>query len=168
MDNEKTFIRVCMIDVGGWASASEYDKFTTASGLGMFRLFYWFIVHCILEIINAKRIMEYDPFKIARDRNRILFCRRYPGAQDCPICLTQMQDKPVTVYPCGHCIHLSCDKRLRNSRCATKDKCVICRQFLPRNSKDRFAMTLELEDVDVLVDILLTYYVNRHEENVFS
>ena len=98
--------------------------------------------------------VPFDAVDTARARHRIVFSARYAHRQECPICLSPMQGRPATVYPCGHCVHYRCDARLRESNCRSKDRCVLCRARLPRDAVVSIvSVTLEV-DADALDDVL--------------
>lgn len=63
---------------------------------------------------------------------RMMVSHRYPRTQECTICLGSMRHRPAILYPCGHSVHLFCDKRLRASRCPTLHLCPVCRAPLGR------------------------------------
>lgn len=96
----------------------------------------------------------FDPFMVAKEKHRIVFWRRCEVEEMCPICLTQMKGKSVSVYPCGHFVHNRCNKDLQESTCRSKNRCPMCRQ--PLSHKDEsddpsVHILLELPEADFSV-----------------
>ena len=118
-----------------------------------------------------KKGRVFDPFRVAAKKRRLVFWRKCEIDEQCPICLSQMKGKSVTVYPCGHCVHSQCDKGLRESNCLTKHKCLMCREKLPRSDEEDVAASihvlLELTalDVDVILERLAYLASSGHLAN---
>ena len=60
-------------------------------------------------------------------KRRVLRIRGPADEDDCPICMRALGRDTVVYLPCGHPLHLSCEKQLRDSRCAARNACPLCR-----------------------------------------
>ena len=112
---------------------------------------------------------------------------------DCPICCTSMQDKFVSVTPCGHHFHTECLYTQFGTQTSNNLLCAICRtdlqQSLPEEFQQRFvqpSLSTHLDNihqrwgselVDLLIDmpsdsrgarrtqLLLTRFVLSEDQN---
>ena len=73
-----------------------------------------------------------DAVEAATRLNRRMVQTKYAKRGECAICIQEMQGQPVTVTPCGHVFHLSCEQRLLRSSCPSRRMCPICRRRLHR------------------------------------
>ena len=76
----------------------------------------------------------FDAKTIAvQHKRRVVQVSRNRGVEDdCPICLETLTRNPIVFFPCGHAIHLRCERSLRASECATKYRCSMCRTIVDR------------------------------------
>ena len=69
----------------------------------------------------------------------------------CSICLDPLQNRTLVHLPCGHPMHLKCEKAMRASpECVSHNRCPVCRQVIDPEWKPR---TLH-EAIVLLVDLL--------------
>ena len=75
--------------------------------------------------------MTFDAKHWAVSMDRMIIKLKCAEHSECSICLNQMYNSAVYYMPCGHNIHVTCFKRLREQIYTLK--CPLCRYPLTKN-----------------------------------
>lgn len=103
-----------------------------------------------------------DHAATARSFKRRVLRIRGPATQDdCPICMQTLDQCTIVYLPCGHPLHLSCEKQLRSSRCAARNACPVCRAPIDHacaanKAEEDFEEEIRVMIAQIIADLSLT------------
>ena len=100
-----------------------------------------------------------DLVAAAKEKQRRFVSVRARINEDCPLCLESMKGKPVCIQPCGHAMHLRCDRVLHKSRCSSRNCCPVCRRQL-------YELPILEKSIDMTDDIDILEGVLAHLESI--
>ena len=88
---------------------------------------------------------------------------------ECSICLEPLQNQTLVHLPCGHPMHLKCEKAMRASpACVSHNRCPVCRHVIdpewkPRTLHEALLLLVNLLD-DVAMPEVLTESVHSLDD----
>lgn len=104
----------------------------------------------------------FDGARTAIECKRRIIRTKSELEEPCPVCLVSMRGRCVVhVRECGHAMHLSCERQLRQSKGAWRSRCPVCRQpfcdesSLCTNAPDTFS-PLDNELLQLLLELLMS------------
>lgn len=107
--------------------------------------------------------------KVARTRRRRIVKLKGDDLENCPICLYTLRTRrPVVYLPCGHSLHLRCEKKMRDSLCASCNNCPICRHIIDPSADflnvevHMCAVRVKMKDVVHDDHRRIKTWINRH------
>jgi hypothetical protein len=102
-----------------------------------------------------------DFMKVARTRKRRIVKLKGDDLENCPICqYTLCTRRPVVYLPCGHSLHLRCEKKMRESLCASCNHCPICRHIIDPSAD---FLNVEVDDLVSYIERILQQITNLEE-----